>query len=72
MQGNLLGLDPHNIYIYTNTLQAIAAGYLITAMIVLNFKVKGQIIAAALLLAGYTVLAIALAVAAFLRKMHRE
>ena len=55
VQGNLLGLDPHNIYIYTNTLQAIAAGYLITAMIVLNFKVKGQIIAAALLLAGYTV-----------------
>ena len=55
VQGNLLGLDPHNIYIYTNTLQAIAAGYLITAMIVLNFKVKGQIIVAALLLSGYTV-----------------
>ena len=55
VQGNLLGFDPHNIYIYTNTLQAIAAGYLITALIVLNCKQKGQIIAAALLLAGYTV-----------------
>ncbi len=55
VQGNLLGFDPHNIYIYTNTLQAIAAGYLITALIVLNCKLKGQIIAAALLLAGYTV-----------------
>ena len=31
-QGNLLGLDPDRIYLYSNTLQAIAMGYLISAM----------------------------------------
>ncbi len=30
-QGNLLALDPNTIYLYSNTLQAIATGYLITA-----------------------------------------
>ena len=29
-QGNLLGLDPDRIYLYSNTLQAIAMGYLIS------------------------------------------
>src|SRR5690606_38528025 len=31
-QGNLLGLDPDKIYFYSNTLQAIAMGYLIAAL----------------------------------------
>ena len=35
VQGNLLGFDLAHIYIYTNTLQAIAAGYLLTALVML-------------------------------------
>lgn len=38
VQGNLLGLDPHRIYLYSNTLQAIACGYLIASVILLNCK----------------------------------
>ena len=38
VQGNLLGLDFKYIRLYSNTLQAIAAGYLIAALIQLNFK----------------------------------
>lgn len=52
-QGNLLGLDPDRIYLYSNTLQAIAAGYLISAVLFLNTGIKGQIIAAATLLLAY-------------------
>lgn len=44
VQGNLLSLDSNHIYIYSNTLQAIAAGYLITAFFYLCFKYKGVII----------------------------
>ena len=51
-QGNLLGLDPTRIYLYSNTLQAIAIGYLIASLLYLNTSVKVQIgIAIALLLA---------------------
>lgn len=42
-QGNLLALDPGKIYFYSNTLQAIAMGYLIAALLVLNVGVKFQI-----------------------------
>lgn len=38
VQGNLLGLDPQRIYLYSNTLQAIACGYLIASVILLNCK----------------------------------
>ena len=31
-QGNLLGLNPSSIYLYSNTLQSIAVGYLFTAI----------------------------------------
>lgn len=56
VQGNLLGFDPDAIYIYTNTLQAIATGYLITAVIMLNLSWRrGQTAAAALLLAAYAI-----------------
>lgn len=53
-QGNLLGLDPEHLYIYVNTLQAIAAGYLIAALILLNGTIKTQIIATITLLVIYT------------------
>ena len=50
-QGNLLGLDPDRIYLYSNTLQSIAAGYLITAVLFLYTSRRTQIgVAVALLL----------------------
>lgn len=49
-QGNLLALDPDRIYLFTNTLQAIAVGYLVASILYLNTSVKTQIgISAALL-----------------------
>ena len=52
VQGNLLALDPHRIYLFTNTLQAIAVGYFFSAIIYLHTSWKTQIgIAAGLLLA---------------------
>lgn len=53
VQGNLLGLNPDAIYFYTNTLQAIAAGYLIAAMLLLHCRVRGQILVTFLLLLIY-------------------
>ena len=53
VQGNLLGLDPKHIYFYTNTLQAIATGYLIASMILLHCPFKWQIIITVLLLIIY-------------------
>ena len=54
-QGNLLGLDPNHLYIYVNTLQSIAVGYLIAALILLNGGIKAQIIATVALLVIYTI-----------------
>ena len=52
VQGNLLALDPHRIYLFTNTLQAIAVGYFFSAIIYLHTSWKTQRgIAAGLLLA---------------------
>ncbi|MFX0202354.1 MAG: heparan-alpha-glucosaminide N-acetyltransferase domain-containing protein, partial [Candidatus Hodarchaeota archaeon] len=42
-QGNLLDFDPSKLHIYCNTLQAIAAGYLISAIIILNLRLVWQI-----------------------------
>ncbi len=53
VQGNLLGLNPDYIYLYTNTLQAIATGYLISAMILLHCSFKWQVIITVLLLVIY-------------------
>lgn len=55
VQGNLLGLDPMYIYPYSNTLQAIATGYVIAAVVLLNCSVRWQIIITALLLLAYWV-----------------
>ena len=41
VQGNILSLDPNRIYLYSNTLQAIASGYIITALIYLWGGVRG-------------------------------
>ena len=51
VQGNLLALDPERIYLFTNTLQAIAVGYLFSALIYMHTSWKTQIgIAVGLLL----------------------
>ncbi len=52
-QGNLLGLNPQKIYIYSNTLQSIAMGYLISAILFIHFQRKGQIIVTSGLLMIY-------------------
>ncbi|MDR0749477.1 MAG: DUF5009 domain-containing protein [Tannerellaceae bacterium] len=53
-QGNLLGFNPDKIYLYSNTLQAIAMGYLITAMLFLHCREWVQTgVAAALLLISW-------------------
>ena len=53
VQGNLLGLDGKHIYLYSNTLQSIAVGYLIAAVIQLHFSFKWQIGITLLLLFVY-------------------
>lgn len=52
-QGNLLALDPDRLYIYSNTLQAIAAGYLVAALLYLSTSLRTQAFVALLLLAAY-------------------
>ena len=52
-QGNLLGLNPECICLYSNTLQAIAAGYLIAALLYLNTSVKTQVATAVVLLLAF-------------------
>ncbi len=55
VQGNLLSLDPGSIRIYTNTLQAIAFGYVIAAAIMLNCSIRVQILATGALMLAYWV-----------------
>ncbi len=52
-QGNLLALNPDRIYLYSNTLQAIAAGYLITVLLFLFTEWRVQVAVAAGLLLLY-------------------
>ena len=52
-QGNLLALDPNTIYLYSNTLQPLATGYLITALLFLFTSRRTQIITAVVLLLVY-------------------
>ena len=49
-QGNLLDYDLSRLHIYCNTLQAIAAGYLIASLIVFVLPLIGQVIAFVVLL----------------------
>ena len=50
VQGNLLALDPQHIYLFTNTLQAIAVGYLFSVLLFLHTSWKTQMGVAAVLL----------------------
>ena len=52
-QGNLLKFHLDGFYIFMGTLPAIGVGYAITTIIMLNFKLRGQIIATASLLLSY-------------------
>lgn len=58
VQGNLLEIGNHlkPIRLYANTLQAIAAGYLVSSILILHFPLLVQIIAAIGLLVGYYLL----------------
>jgi predicted acyltransferase len=55
-QGNLLAFDPNNLQLYSNTLQAIAAGYLISSVALVELRVRGQGALAALLLVVFWLL----------------
>ncbi|MDE6366421.1 MAG: DUF5009 domain-containing protein [Muribaculaceae bacterium] len=55
VQGNLLGFDFGHLYLYSNTLQAIAMGYLISAIILLNCSVRMQVVWTFLLMVIYSV-----------------
>ncbi|MBN1343523.1 MAG: DUF5009 domain-containing protein [Phycisphaerae bacterium] len=52
-QGNLLAFDLSKLHIYSNTLQAIACGYFVAAIVMLNVSITGQVLVTAGLLAGY-------------------
>lgn len=43
-QGNLLSFDPDQIYFFSNTLQSIAIGYLVSAVLLMHFQRNWQII----------------------------
>ncbi len=56
VQGHLLDFDLATLHLFCNTLQAIAAGYLIAGILLLNTGILGQMIVTALLLVGYWLL----------------
>jgi predicted acyltransferase len=59
VQGNLLTYDINHIDFYTNTLQAIASGYLIATILILYMPVRYQILSTAgLMLAYWAILAL--------------
>lgn len=53
VQGNLLEFDWKLFHPFANTLQAIAVGYVITALLFVHFKPRWQIVAAVVLFAAY-------------------
>ncbi len=55
-QGNLLAFDLDKLHVYCNTLQAIACGYLVAAIVMLNLPVRGQVGVLGALLVGYWLL----------------
>lgn len=52
-QGNLLAFDPDALYFYSNTLQSIAAGYLVAALLFLHTRPATQVVCAVVLLSVY-------------------
>jgi predicted acyltransferase len=61
-QGNLLDFDLSKFHIYSNTLQAIACGYLVAAILLLDLSLFWQILITAALLVGYWELLMAIPV----------
>ncbi len=53
VQGNLLKYNWSELRLYSNTLQAIAAGYLIASVVMLNLRPWGQLLVTAGLLVSY-------------------
>lgn len=53
VQGNLLSFDCDRLCYYNNTLQAIAVGYLVGALVTIFFSIKWQIVTAGALLIVY-------------------
>ena len=51
--GHLLALDRSKFYLVNNVLEEIAIGYLVASLFLLNFSVRGQLIALAAMLLGY-------------------
>ena len=56
VQGHLLEPDRHGVFFFSNTLQAIAVGYLVASILLIHLPVLGQVIVTALLLVGYWLL----------------
>ncbi len=55
-QGNLLEYNLDTLQLYSNTLQSIAAGYLIASVFILYLDISWQMVATAVLLLGFWVL----------------
>ena len=55
-QGNLLEYNMETLQLYSNTLQSIAAGYLIASVFILYLNISWQMVATAVLLLGFWVL----------------
>ena len=53
VQGNLLSFDLASFHPFSNTLQAIAVGYLVSALLFVNFGLRGQLLMTSLLFLSY-------------------
>lgn len=53
IQGNMLGLDPHHIYLFSNTLQAIAVGYLFATLLYISMRWQWQVVVCVALMGAY-------------------
>ncbi len=53
VNGSLLSYDPAQFELTYSVLQMLALGYLVAAVLFLNFRLRGQIVATAVMLAGY-------------------
>lgn len=53
VQGHLLEYDLSKLFLFSNTLQAIACGYLVAGILLLHVPVAGQVAATVLLLVGF-------------------
>jgi predicted acyltransferase len=56
VQGNLLDFKLSTYHVFSNTLQAIAVGYLVAGLLLLNVRVWTQVLVTLLLLVGYWLL----------------